>query len=64
MINLIKTSEMIDTMCVNHIAIGNILDYSIDINHDDRKIDVYIMESSSPISRIRCVININKEKYK
>lgn len=52
---------MIDTLCVNGVAIGKISDYNIDINHDDRKIDVHIVKTIPPVPFIRCTFTVNKK---
>ena len=59
--NLIKTAEMIDTLCVNGVAIGKISDYSIDINHDDREIDVRVVNAIPPVKFIRGTFTVNKK---
>lgn len=58
--NLMKTAEIINTLCVNGVAIGKIVNYTIDINHDDREIDVCVLKPIEPIKFLKgtCVVTL------
>lgn len=60
--NIIKIAEALDTSLLEKQATGDISDYSLDIVHDDDKIEVVVLKNV-PIKNIKIKYNLKKAEY-